>query len=76
MSTTTLHVSGLTCGHCVAHVTEELSELAGVANINVDLHPSEVSVVTFDSQNPVSDDDVRAAIAEAGNYTVESIETK
>ena len=33
--TTTLKVSGLTCGHCVAHVTEELKALDGVKNVSV-----------------------------------------
>ena len=28
--TTTLKVSGLTCGHCVAHITEELEAIEGV----------------------------------------------
>ena len=33
--TTTLKVSGLTCGHCVAHVTEELEEINGVKDVSV-----------------------------------------
>ena len=33
--TTTLKVSGLTCGHCVTHVTEELEAVAGVKNVSV-----------------------------------------
>ena len=33
--TTTLKVSGLTCGHCVAHVTEELEALDGVKDVSV-----------------------------------------
>ena len=34
--TTTLKVSGLTCGHCVAHVTEELEALDGVKDVRLD----------------------------------------
>ena len=33
--TTTLKISGLTCEHCVAHVTEELEALPGVKNVSV-----------------------------------------
>ncbi|QJC21176.1 heavy-metal-associated domain-containing protein [Arcanobacterium buesumense] len=76
MSSTTLHVSGLTCGHCAQHVTDELSELTGVSNIDVQLNAGATSVVTFDSTSPISDDDIREAVSEAGNYTVESIVTK
>ena len=31
--TTILRLSGLTCDHCVAHVTEELKALDGVKNV-------------------------------------------
>ena len=33
--TTTLRLSGLTCEHCVAHVTEELKALDSVKNMSV-----------------------------------------
>lgn len=75
MSHTTLKVSGLTCGHCAQHVTEELTEL-GISALNVDLNAGGVSTVTFESSEPFTDDTIREAIAEAGDYTVESIETK
>ena len=35
---TTVNVSGMTCGHCVSSVTEELSEIPGVTSVDVDLH--------------------------------------
>ncbi|WP_110207314.1 heavy-metal-associated domain-containing protein [Nocardioides daejeonensis] len=67
MSTTqTWTVTGMTCGHCVASVTEELSELSGVENVAVDL-PS--GAVTVTSAAPLEDAAVRAAVSEAG-YTV------
>ncbi|QRV02302.1 heavy-metal-associated domain-containing protein [Arcanobacterium phocisimile] len=76
MSQTTLEISGMTCGHCANHVTEELAELAGVSNINVDLNAGATSIVTFESESPISDADIREAVSEAGNYTVESINVK
>jgi copper chaperone len=55
-------VTGMTCGHCVASVTEEVSEVAGVTDVAVDL---ETGLLTVTSAAPV-DDAVRAAVAEAG----------
>ncbi|MEO7349961.1 MAG: heavy-metal-associated domain-containing protein [Terrimesophilobacter sp.] len=68
MSTTTqkYDVTGLTCGHCVASVTEELSELAGVASVDIELNKGGASVVTVTSADALDLDQVRAAIVEAG----------
>ena len=46
---TTVHVSGMTCGHCVSAVSEELESLAGVEDIAVDLNAGGVSTVTITS---------------------------
>lgn len=62
-STQTFTVTGMTCGHCVASVTEEVSELAGVENVDVDLA---IGAVTITSTTPLEDDAVRAAVEEAG----------
>ena len=64
--TTQIAVTGMTCGHCVASVTEELSELAGVTAVDVDLHPGEESGVTITSTSPLDPAAVEAAVAEAG----------
>lgn len=64
--TVELSVSGMSCGHCAASVKEELSEVPGVQNIDVNLRPNEVSTVTFITDTGVDDDAVRAAISEAG----------
>ena len=37
MTTTTLKVSGMTCGHCVRTVTEALEGVDGVKSAQVDL---------------------------------------
>lgn len=68
-----IKISGMTCGHCAAHVEEELAELPGVSDIKIDLHPEATSRVTFQSAAELSDADIRAAISEAGDYQIEDI---
>jgi copper chaperone CopZ len=53
----------MTCGHCVASVTEEVSEIAGVENVDVTLETGQVTVT---SAEPVDTAAVRAAVEEAG----------
>ena len=67
---TTVNVSGMTCGHCVASVQEELSEIPGVTSVDVDLHEGGLSPVTVHSTRELSPEQISAAVAEAG-YTVE-----
>ncbi|SDE12148.1 heavy-metal-associated domain-containing protein [Auraticoccus monumenti] len=66
-SSTTWTVTGMTCEHCVASVTEEVGEIAGVTGVQVDLSSGSV-VVTSDQ--PVSREDVSAAVDEAGYQLV------
>ena len=67
MSTTSTYtVVGMTCGHCVAAVTEEVGKIDGVTNVDVDLASGRVTV---EADRPVDDDAVAAAVDEAG-YTV------
>jgi len=61
--TTTYTVTGMTCGHCVASVTEEVQEIPGVEDVAVDLP---TGAVTITSAQPLADDAVRAAVEEAG----------
>ena len=63
MSTETYTVTGMTCGHCAASVTEEISELAGVDSVDVAL---ETGAVTITSAEPVDRAAVQAAVEEAG----------
>ena len=62
-STNTWTVTGMTCGHCVASVTEEVGEIDGVESVDVDLA---TGAVTVTSTTPLEDDAVRAAVEEAG----------
>ena len=72
--TTTLKVSGLTCGHCVTHVTEELEAVAGVKNVSVLLNKGGQSTVTVVSDTVLSDAALAEAINEAGDYTLDAVE--
>jgi copper chaperone len=55
-------VSGMTCQHCVASVTEEVGELAGVSSVDVDLESGRLQVTGQD----VTAEQVQAAVTEAG----------
>ncbi|MBW0128428.1 heavy-metal-associated domain-containing protein [Pseudonocardia oceani] len=63
MSQSTYTVTGMTCDHCVASVTEEIGEIDGVQDVVVDLASGAVTVT---STEPLDDERVRAAVEEAG----------
>ena len=63
MSTSTYTVTGMTCGHCVSSVTEEVRQVPGVTGVQVDL---DTGGLTVTSEAPVDDAAVRAAVEEAG----------
>ena len=65
--TATYTVSGMTCGHCVSSVTEELTELDGVTDVSVVL---DSGAVTVTSDRDLGRDEVRAAVTEAGYQLV------
>jgi len=62
-STATFTVSGMTCEHCVASVSEEVLEIAGVLVVDVDLPTGRLTVT---SDQPISEDEVVSAVDEAG----------
>lgn len=70
MATTTYDVRGMTCGHCVTSVTEELQDVEGVTAVAVDLNAGGVSRVTVTSDGDVDEQAVRAAVDEAGYEVV------
>ncbi len=61
--TRTYTVTGMTCAHCVASVTEEVQEIPGVENVDVVL---ESGALTVTSSQSLDDAAVRAAVEEAG----------
>lgn len=67
MTTTTFTVKGMTCGHCVSSVKEEVSEVPGVTGVEVDLA---TALVTVDSDGPIDPTKITAAVEEAGYEVV------
>ena len=61
MTTTTYEVKGMTCGHCVRSVTEEITGVEGVSAVDVNLEAG-TATVTGDA----APDAVKAAVVEAG----------
>ena len=66
MQTLDFTVSGMTCQHCVASVTEEVTDLPGVTEVDVDLATGRLHVV-----GDVTVEQVQAAVTEAGSYTAQ-----
>jgi len=60
-------VEGMTCGHCVAAVTEEVKQIPGVSDVEVLLEGGRLTVI---SDAPVDFDRIVEAVAEAGDYTL------
>ena len=63
MNTTTVTVTGMTCGHCAASVRDEIGEIAGVTAVDVDVASG---TVVIDSVAPVEPAAIRGAVEEAG----------
>jgi copper ion binding protein len=59
----TIVVSGMTCGHCVNSVTEELSKINGVSKVEVDLATGQVDIETNEEIGRIK---LEEAIKEAG----------
>ncbi|GAA2182347.1 heavy-metal-associated domain-containing protein [Brooklawnia cerclae] len=59
-------VTGMTCGHCVAHVTEEVSAIPGVTDVKV----LQAGPMTVTSDSAIDFDAVSQAVQEAGDYQV------
>lgn len=63
MSTATYTVKGMTCGHCVSSVKEEVGEVPGVTGVEVDLASG---LLTVGSEGPIDAAKIVAAVEEAG----------
>lgn len=62
MTDNTYSVTGMTCGHCVQAVTEEVSAIPGVQDVEVNL---EAGTLSFVSKSKVPPKAVSAAVGEA-----------
>lgn len=69
-TTTTFRVDGMTCDHCVKAVTDEITALPSVSDVTVDLIAGGISDVVVTSAEPLSHEEVYAAIDEAGYVMV------
>lgn len=67
MATATYTVKGMTCGHCVNSVQEEVGQVAGVTAVNVDLA---TGLVTVTSESAIESAQINAAVKEAGYEVV------
>ena len=67
MAIATYNVTGMTCGHCERHVTEGVSAIEGVTGVEVS---HETGVLSITSDRDLSDDEVIAAVDEAGYEAV------
>jgi copper chaperone len=65
--TTTVTVQGMTCGHCVAAVQQEVGRIAGVTGVDVDLSTGAVAIASEAELDPTV---VAAAVDEAGYEVV------
>lgn len=63
MSKVSVTVTGMSCGHCVSSVREEVGSIAGVTAVDVDLASG---TVTIDSESQVEADVIKSAVEEAG----------
>jgi copper chaperone len=59
-------VAGMTCGHCVTSVREEVSAVAGVQSVDVELTSGRLALAGAGFE----DDAVRTAVAEVGYEVV------
>jgi copper chaperone len=67
MTQSTYVVTGMTCGHCVASVKEEVGELAGVRAVDVDLASGRLLVT---SDGALASEQVEGAVQVAGYQLV------
>ncbi|GAB3252443.1 heavy-metal-associated domain-containing protein [Arthrobacter pigmenti] len=70
MASNTYTVQGMTCDHCAASVTEEVTKISGVTDVSVDVAAGRL---TINSESPVSDEVVTEAVEEAGYEVVVTV---
>jgi copper chaperone len=63
MRTVTMTVTGMTCGHCASSVREEVENIPGVTEVDVELASGKL---TIDSEAPIQTDAIKGAVEEAG----------
>lgn len=69
MCSSTFTVAGMTCSHCVMSVTEEVTQIPGVQDVDVELATGRLTVTSESDLDPTR---VREAVEEAGYQLVAS----
>lgn len=69
MATATFTVQGMTCEHCARAVTSEVSKIAGVTDVSVDV---QLGRVTISGDRQVDAATVSEAVEEAGYEVIGS----
>lgn len=62
-----IQIEGMSCMHCVKHVTNALNEVEGITNVVVNLKQNDAMI---EATPTVSNEAIQHAIAEAGYKTV------
>ena len=73
MQTTTLKITGMTCGGCVSGVTKALQTLPGVSDVSVSLEKAEATI-QYD-ESATTKDALKSAVMHAGYGVHENDET-
>lgn len=68
MASTSYSVTGMTCGHCVGHISDEVKTITGVESVEIDLASG---TMVINSAEAIPFDKVKEAVEEAGDYQVE-----
>ncbi len=63
MNQFTYSIPKISCGHCVATITNELKELDGVQQVNGD---PQTKTITVEAQPPASEEQIKAKLVEIG----------
>ncbi len=63
MDEKTVHISGISCGHCVMTITREVGELEGVRSVEGD---EKTKKVTFGWESPASWEKITDTLKELG----------
>lgn len=70
MTTTRINIDGMTCNHCIDAVTEELTSITGVQQVDIELNKGGISTATVTSEGKLDPEQIGEAVAEAGYVVV------
>lgn len=73
MANIQLRITGMTCQNCVSHVSDELTDIDGVEDVMVTLDAEGTSDVRVVVKSEVTDNQLREAVDEAGDYVLVDI---